>query len=47
MLKLRICRGGDVDGAEFCFMEKHTIPAASVSVSGDYEDYALQTASVG
>jgi hypothetical protein len=36
----------DVDGAEFCFVEKHVIPAASVSVSGDYEDYALQTASV-
>ena len=36
----------DIEGAEFCFVEKHTIPAASVSVSGDYEDYALQTASV-
>ena len=36
----------DVDGAEFCFVEKHVIPAASVSVSGDSEDYALQTSSV-
>ena len=36
----------DIEGAEFCFVEKHTIPASSVSVSGDYEDYVLQTASV-
>ncbi len=36
----------DFEGAEFCFVEKHTIPAGAVSVSGDYEDYALQTASV-
>lgn len=36
----------DIVGAEFCFIEKHTIPSGAVSVSGDYEDYALQTASV-
>lgn len=36
----------DIAGAEFCFIEKHTIPAGTVSVSGDYEDYALQASSV-
>jgi hypothetical protein len=36
----------DIEGAEFCFVEKHTIPSGAVSISGDYEDYALQTASV-
>lgn len=36
----------DIEGAEYCFMEKHTIPVGAASVSGDYEDYALQTAAV-
>ena len=36
----------DINGAEYCFVEKHVIPASAVSVAGDYEDYALQTSSV-
>jgi len=36
----------DIEGAEFCFIEKHTVPSGAVSVSGDYEDYALQTSAV-
>lgn len=36
----------DLDAAEYCFVVKHVIPAAAVSVAGDYEDYALQVAAV-
>jgi hypothetical protein len=36
----------DLDGAEYCFVSKHIIPAGTTSVSGDFEDYVLQTAAV-
>lgn len=36
----------DINGAEHCFMEKHIIPSGTSSISGDFSDYFLTTASV-